>query len=62
MSSNTITSGLCAAATRIASAKSCTTQYRRSAEAPNLRNASASPTGGSARKVAMNSEKNGTVC
>ena len=29
---------------------------------PKRRKASASPTGGSARRVAMNSEKNGTVC
>ena len=62
MSSSTIASGVSAAAAPIASARSRTTQYRRSAEPPNRRNASASPTGGSARRVAMNSEKNGTDC
>ena len=61
ISSNMIASGVWAAAASIASARSCTTQYRRSAEPPILRSASASPTGGSARRVAMNSEKNGTV-
>ena len=32
------------------------------AEPPSRRSASASPTGGSARRGAMNSDKNGTVC